>query len=245
MLEWLKSAGSLAWGIGRHFYLWVLPLLLLQPIDILDKLGVHLEIPDVAVYALVAAGLFVSAVDAFHQVRLRASDLEESESARLIVGLLAVSPWVAADLSGLTVATLQPCLRFTNASDRPLIYRVDAMGAVLGRDASPPQGNPQPMTLAPHTSMDYRGTTVPNPGDSASLDLKVNCEYRYGMPLSRSVVKMVQTFEAVVDVGANGAVVISPYTVSNEPATFETVDDKHGLWSAARPGPLLKTEMPQ
>lgn len=212
------------WAVATHFYLWTLPLVLLQPIDVLDRLGLHLVIPDEAVYVLVAGGVFLSVVDAFHGNRLQIRDLAERESARSIVGMLYVEPGVGVDQVTATTSTLQPYLRFNNRSDRPITYRVDAMSAILGSDASPPRGNRQPVILAPQSAMDYRGTTVPNVANGQSLDLKIACDYRFGLVLASSVVKMAQRYEAVVELRGNGTVQIRPWTVTEEPPAFEVVD---------------------
>ena len=220
--EWVRSAGSLVWAIGTHFYLWTLPLILLQPIDVLDKLGIRLVIPDGAVYGLVAAGVFISAVDAFHKTRGQVRDLAEQSNARSVIGNLYVEPTFGVD-PGPNTSAVQLMLRFNNRSNRPLIYRVATWSEVLGSDASELLSDPRPLTVAPLTYMDFRGRRYPEVVNGQTLAMKITCVYRFGLPLSASVVKMTQRFEALLDVHADGTTWMRPWTVTDEPPVFETL----------------------
>src|SRR4051794_17465240 len=96
--EWAIAGLEFVGGILRRFYLWVAPLVILQPIDLLDKLGIDVVIPDEVVYALVGLGLFVSAIDVYKEARDRAGRLTASADAREVAGSLFMEPVVFADV---------------------------------------------------------------------------------------------------------------------------------------------------
>jgi hypothetical protein len=76
-MEHLKSLRLLVIGVLKRIY-WILPTLLLNPFDIVERLfNVSYEVPQWAIWSLFAAGWVVAILLAYHELRMQKVALEQ------------------------------------------------------------------------------------------------------------------------------------------------------------------------
>jgi hypothetical protein len=214
--SWLAAAGDLGWGMLKRFYLWLYPFFFAQPVDILSRIGVHIVIPNEVIYALVAVGLFVSAVDVLHGHRTRLADAIDREDARAIVGTVEMTPlMIPADADDLLGVRFRPHVRLENKGTVAVVYSVQRFDVAIQRysrvvehasDApidlaesrlafQPETASlPAPTTIytvAPHAYMDANGPPHifgPYQGMGNPIDVVIEIEVRLARPFANSTV---------------------------------------------------------
>jgi hypothetical protein len=70
-MEYLHTFGSLCWGVIKRLY-WIIPGLVTDPFDVLDKWGVHMNVPPVISYALTGLGFSIAVLLTYHEQRMKA-----------------------------------------------------------------------------------------------------------------------------------------------------------------------------
>jgi len=233
--DWLNAAWEFGWGILRHFYVWVAPFVILQPIDLLERLGVHLVIPNEVLYGLVALGLFVSAIDVFKASRDRAASLAAAAHAGEVAGSLFMEPTVFADVDSATPheAKVQGAVRIHNRGTRPVQYTV--LERVVSINGVKTEGGPTtPLTLSPSDNMDERGEVMGPFPVNVDLSITMMIRYAYGQLFSRSITEEQRTFFLHARVVGNGLVHIDSWSVEEEPRQFGIILFDPTSKSAAR-----------
>jgi hypothetical protein len=233
--DWLLAGWEFIWGILRHFYLWVAPFVILQPIDLLEKLGFQVVIPDEVVYGLVGVGLFVSAIDVFKASRDRAASLAASAHAREVAGSLFMEPVMFADVDAASPnqAQVQGGIRIHNRGARAVQYTV-LERVVTINGAKSEVGPTAPLTLSPSDNMDERaGVMGPFPVN-ADLSVVVMIRYAYGQLFSRSITEEQKTFTFRARVIGDASVRIGTWSVAEKPREFGIILFDPSSKSAAR-----------
>jgi hypothetical protein len=233
--DWLIAAWEFIWGILRHFYVWVAPFVILQPIDLLDKLGLHLVIPNDVVYGLVALGLFVSAIDVFKASRDRVASLAADAHAREVAGSVFMEPAVFAyvDAASPNQAQVQGAVRIHNRGSRAVQYTV-LERVVTINGVTTEAGPTTPLTLSPSDNMDERSETIGPFPVNADLPVTVMIRYAYGQLFSRSLTEEQKTFTFHARVDGHGSVSVGPWAVEEKPRQFGIILFHPTSKSAAR-----------
>jgi len=90
-MEYLRSLGYLFRGVLKRIY-WLIPALATDPFDVLDRLGVHMNIPPVVSWILVGIGFAIAILLTYHEQRIeKEKELSKETSlilAKPIVGFL-------------------------------------------------------------------------------------------------------------------------------------------------------------
>jgi len=73
-MDYLRSFGSLCWGVTKKLY-WLIPGILSDPLDVLEKLGWHVNIPPIISWLLVGVGFVMAILLTYHEERMRAISL--------------------------------------------------------------------------------------------------------------------------------------------------------------------------
>lgn len=190
--SWLDAAWELLWGILKRFYLWIVPLAFLQPIDLLDKVGVDLVIPDMAVFGLVALGVAASAIDILRGKSHEIAEAAAREDARAIAGVLEFQPYLMGLRAFLneTAFTFQPAVHVVNNSqEQPVRYRLQRFEATIGGDVAMRDHDATSLTLPPKAFMEATcpGEFGPYPVTGVIV-CTIVVEFRFGKPFSNSTV---------------------------------------------------------
>jgi hypothetical protein len=251
--DWVLAALELIVGIFIRFYLWVIPLLLLQPIDLLDKLGIHIVIPDAAVYALVGLGVLASAADILRNKRETIATLERDADARRVVGTVHMNPGLypaeefriepEGPVVGITFAAL---VQLANHGDSTIVYRVQRFEALI-------EGVVQrldhaatsfPIPKGEYMMVSGLGSFGPYPLTSA-VDSVIVIEVRFSLPNSRSTVieQRRLEFRSIVYHGTDGmgakTDIFNP-TPGPERYVAANINDDSADWHVESPFPQLE-----
>jgi hypothetical protein len=70
-VEHLRSLGLLCFGILKRIY-WLLPALVTDPFDILERLGLHINVPPAISWTLAGLGFFAATFLTYHEQRMKA-----------------------------------------------------------------------------------------------------------------------------------------------------------------------------
>lgn len=234
--EWTSASWELAWGIVKRFYLWILPLVFLQPLDLLDKLGIEIVIPDTGVYVLVAVGLLVSAVDIVRISRSEGARLSAQSHAREVAGSLFTEPGLTAsvDADAPRNAAVQPFVRVHNRGNRPVQYSVVEVSATIDGRALPSVGPTTIVTLSPGDHMDYRIPVTGPYAIDADLRLTLTIRYVFGLLFSSSVAEEEKTYTFSAHVERDGEVSPILWSVEEAPRAFGIILFKPGSKSVEK-----------
>ena len=71
-MEYIHSFGLLCRGVIKRIY-WLVPAMVTDPFDVLDRLGVHMNIPPIISWLLVGLGFMIAITLAYHEQRLEKS----------------------------------------------------------------------------------------------------------------------------------------------------------------------------
>lgn len=202
ILDWSSAAADLLVGVLKRVWVWVIPLVVLQPIDLVDKLRIPLAIPDSVAYGLVGLGLAVSVVDVIRERRGRIRQMERAADARRVAGSVHMNPALYpvdeyrlpdGQVVGLT---LTPMIQLNNQSDGPVKYRVQRFealieGAVHRQDHVT---SSFPIPKGEYMVISGLGEFGPYPIGSA-VDSVIVLEVRLSLPFSESTVVEQRQFE--------------------------------------------------
>lgn len=88
-MELLKSTQFFLWGVIKRIY-WVLPTLILDPFDLLEKLfNVNYQMPQWSIWTLFGLGCLIAMVLTFHDLRMKnLSSEEDLNNGKVIVSKL-------------------------------------------------------------------------------------------------------------------------------------------------------------
>jgi len=70
-VEHFRSLGYLCWGVLKRIY-WLAPALATDPFDVLDRLGVQMNVPPIITWVLVALGFLIAILLTYHEQRMKA-----------------------------------------------------------------------------------------------------------------------------------------------------------------------------
>jgi len=70
-MEYFRSLGYLCWGVLKRIY-WLAPAFATDPFDVLDRLGVHMNVPPAFSWTLVGLGFLVAVLLTYHEQRMKA-----------------------------------------------------------------------------------------------------------------------------------------------------------------------------
>jgi hypothetical protein len=221
----VRASTELFIGIARRFYVWVVPLLLLQPFALARRLGIGVQVPEAAYWILLSFGLAISAADTFRISQARIRKLEEESAARRVVGSLRVEPFAGADVDRATpnAAVVQLAGRVSNTSPQAITYRICGMTATISGRATNPMTGTTKLTLDAGGHMDYYMDRVHQLPVRTAIPVQLVIEYEYGLPLAESVAREIKTFVFDMKVVADGQV--DPF-----------------VWNVEQEGPLLITD---
>jgi hypothetical protein len=71
-MEYFRSLGYLCWGVLKRIY-WLAPALATDPFDVLEKLGVHMNVPPIISWTLVGLGFLIAVLLTYHEQRMQAT----------------------------------------------------------------------------------------------------------------------------------------------------------------------------
>jgi hypothetical protein len=75
-VDLFRSLGKFLLGILKRIY-WLLPLLLSDPFDILDKWGIKVVLPSLLVWILTGLGFFIACFLTYHELRLQSNKYQK------------------------------------------------------------------------------------------------------------------------------------------------------------------------
>ncbi len=85
-MELLNSTGLFIWGVIKRIY-WVLPTLILDPFDLLEKLfNVNYQMPQWSIWTLFSLGCLIAMVFTFHDLRMKNLSSEEDLNSEKVIG---------------------------------------------------------------------------------------------------------------------------------------------------------------
>jgi len=70
-MEYFRSIGSLCWGVLKRLY-WIIPGLVTDPFDVLEKWGVRMNVPPIVSWTLTGLGFFIAVLLTYHEQRMNA-----------------------------------------------------------------------------------------------------------------------------------------------------------------------------
>jgi hypothetical protein len=223
MLQWLEAVWVLLSGILRRVYFWVLPFVFLQPIDLFQKFGIQLVIPDQVVYGLVGLGVFASAVDVVREHRAKLSEYEQESDARQVAGNVFVEPIMSAhpDRDKPTMAMLHPQIRVHNRSQRAITHRVLALSCTVNGERLPSMDEDElPTTIPPTDHMDTSGFISGPYAVGTDLEVLLDFQFEYGFPWAPPAVVEQKVFTFLATITAPDKYLASDWSLEKETRRF-------------------------
>jgi hypothetical protein len=223
MQDWPGSAWALLGGILRRVYFWVLPFVFLQPIDLLEKVGIRLVIPDQVVYGLVGLGVFASAVDVVREQRAKVRDFEQLSDARQVAGSLFMEPAMAAhpDDDEPESAIVHPNIRVHNRSQRAISHRVLALTcSINGEQLDPMDADDTPTTIPPTDNMESSGFIAGPYTVGTRLEIQLDVQIDYGLPWAEPSVLERKVFGFYATITAPDKYTASDWSLETESREF-------------------------
>lgn len=83
MGERCRSASLFARGILRRFWAWI-PAFVLDPLDLFERIGFGVALPDLLFYLVLGLGVFIAAAFTYHEARLDAPGDESAEAIQTV-----------------------------------------------------------------------------------------------------------------------------------------------------------------
>jgi hypothetical protein len=218
MWDWPGSTWALLGGILKRVYFWVLPFVFLQPVDLLEKVGVDLVIPDQVVYGLVALGVFASGVDVVREQRAKVRGFEQLSDARQVAGSLFVEPMMAAHSDRKNrQALIHPQIRVHNRSQRAIAFRMVALTcSVDGKGLEPMEEDETPTTISPTDYMDTSGFVAGPYAVGTRLEIRLDLQVEYGLPWAQPSVLESKVFTFLARITAPDQYSASDWSLEQE-----------------------------